>query len=523
MSESRTSKSIKNANVALFFYFVQMIIGFWSRKVFYEYLGSEVLGLDTTATTMLGFLNLAELGVGSAVGYFLYKPMFDGDTDKINEIVSLQGWIYRRVALIIIVAASILMCFFPLIFKDIQIPLWYAYATFGVMLFGALLGYFVNYKMCVLYADQKGYKTTKVTLTAGMLFKIMLIILLPIVSHPFLLYIGTNLAGVIFGSIWLNYVLKKEYPWLSKSQLSGKTLFRKYPDLFVKTKQIFIDRIATVVVLEIQPMIMYAFASLTAVAYYGNYVAIIGKAKDIIKTAFSSTQAGVGNLVASGDDKRIQRVFWELFDSRLCFSSAAVCILGLITNPFISVWLSSDYLLGNTVLFLVLFQTWVAIERTSVDNFVVGYGLFQFVWAPIIEAILYLGGSLIFGHLWGIAGVLMGGVLSNVVIILIWKPILLFKYGFKLNTFKDYFIPFFKRLLLIIINITVILFINSFIEPKINTTTFGGVFYLGLINTIIILPLFYVEFMTFSSGMRDFNNRMLNIISDKLKKYVRKS
>lgn len=223
MSESRTSKSIKNANVALFFYFVQMIIGFWSRKVFYEYLGSEVLGLDTTATTMLGFLNLAELGVGSAVGYFLYKPMFDGDTDKINEIVSLQGWIYRRVALIIIVAASILMCFFPLIFKDIQIPLWYAYATFGVMLFGALLGYFVNYKMCVLYADQKGYKTTKVTLTAGMLFKIMLIILLPIVSHPFLLYIGTNLAGVIFGSIWLNYVLKKEYPWLSKKFLSWCT------------------------------------------------------------------------------------------------------------------------------------------------------------------------------------------------------------------------------------------------------------------------------------------------------------
>lgn len=518
MTDSRTSKSIKNANVAIFFYFAQMLMGFWSRKVFYDYLGSEVLGLDTTAGTILGFLNLAELGVSSAVGYFLYKPVFNKDFKTINEIVALQGWIYRRVAIIIIMAAAILMCFFPIIFKDISIPLWYAYATFSVLLFGALLGYFVNYKMCVLYADQREYKVTKITQSANLLMKIILVVLLPIVSHPFIFYISLNFFSVLFGTVWINHVLKKNYPWLGSVETSGRNLLRKYPELLKKTKQIFVHRISTVVVLEIQPMIMYAFTSLSIVAYYGNYIAIIGKAKDIIKTAFNSTQAGVGNLVAGGDKNRIIRVFWELFDSRMCLSTSAILVLGAIADPFISVWLSKDYLLGPVVLSLILIQSWISIMRTTVDNFVAGYGLFQDVWAPITESVLYLGGSLIFGYLWGISGVLMGGLLSNLVIICIWKPIFLFKCGFNMPYIKCYFIPVFKRLVLIGINACGFYYISYFIREKYTIDSFYQVTMYAMVLSLLIFPLLYGEFLAFSRGMRDFNNRMIQLVKSRIKK-----
>ena len=70
MAESRTTKSLKNAQVSFFYYIVLMILGFWSRKVFFDYLGSEVVGLETTAGNLLGFLNLAELGIGMSVTYF---------------------------------------------------------------------------------------------------------------------------------------------------------------------------------------------------------------------------------------------------------------------------------------------------------------------------------------------------------------------------------------------------------------------------------------------------------------------
>ena len=219
----------------MFYYFVQLILGFWSRKVFFEYLGSEILGLDTTATNLLSFLNLAEMGISTAVGFFLYKPLYDHDTKSINEIVALEGWIYRRVAYVIICAAVILMGFFPLIFAKSVIPLWCAYATFLVMLFGSMLGYFINYKMIVLGADQKTYKVAIVTQGANAFFKILLILLLPIVSYPFIFYLSTNAVGYLFGAVWLNKVLKKEYPWLSVKGYDGKSLLQKYPDVMNAT------------------------------------------------------------------------------------------------------------------------------------------------------------------------------------------------------------------------------------------------------------------------------------------------
>lgn len=110
MNESRTSKSIKNAQASLIYYFIQLLLGFFQESLF-DYLGSEILGLNTTAANLLGFLNLAELGIGMSVGYFLYKPLYDHNTETLNKIIALQGWIYRRIAYIIIILACILMSF----------------------------------------------------------------------------------------------------------------------------------------------------------------------------------------------------------------------------------------------------------------------------------------------------------------------------------------------------------------------------------------------------------------------------
>ena len=148
-STSRTAKSLKNSVIAMGFYLINLGLQFFSRKIFLEYLGTEILGLNTTAMNLLQFLNLAELGISSAVGFTLYKPLHDNDKTTVNEIVTLQGHLYRRIAYLIIVGAAILMCFFPLIFKKISLPLWYAYGSFGVLLFSALLGYFFNYRQIV--------------------------------------------------------------------------------------------------------------------------------------------------------------------------------------------------------------------------------------------------------------------------------------------------------------------------------------------------------------------------------------
>ena len=103
MVESRTAKSLKNSVVALLFYFINLGLQFFSRKIFLEHLGAEVLGLNTTATNLLQFLNLAELGVGAAIGYSLYKPLAEKNRQQINEIVSVQGYLYYKIGLFVVV------------------------------------------------------------------------------------------------------------------------------------------------------------------------------------------------------------------------------------------------------------------------------------------------------------------------------------------------------------------------------------------------------------------------------------
>ena len=110
---SRTSLSIRNSIVSLSFYAIEMFLGFFSRKIFIDYIGIEVLGLNTTANNLLQFLNLAELGVGSAIAFVLYKPLAQNDSESVKEIVQVQGWIYKRIAIIVAIGAGILMLFFP--------------------------------------------------------------------------------------------------------------------------------------------------------------------------------------------------------------------------------------------------------------------------------------------------------------------------------------------------------------------------------------------------------------------------
>lgn len=510
----RVSKSILNARVSLFYYFVQLILGFWSRKVFFDYLGSEVLGLDTTLANFLGFLNLAELGIGTSVGYFLYKPIYNKNFNEINKIVCIQGWIYRHIAYIIIILACILMCFFPLIFEKSQIPLWYIYAAFIVMLTGSLLGYFFNYKQIVLFADQKGYKLSRVTQGAQVLFKIILIVFLPYVTSPFVFYLLMNLCGHLFGCIFLDFLIRKEYPWLKIRKYNGKSLLKEYPGIIRKTKQVFIHRISGTVLSEAAPLIMYSFSSLTIIAYYGNYSLIIKKMAQLLGTVFNSSSAGVGNLIASNDNDKQIKVFWELFDSRLCISWSILFSIYFLICPFITIWLGKEYLLSRNLLIIMLIQSAITINRTTVDSFIWGSGMFNDIWAPICEACINILLSISFGYFFNIEGVLLGGIISQTIFVGIWKPYFLFTKGFHISS-----LIYFKRFLLRIILLLIVFTISYiFIQRMLNLNEITSYYSFMKYSLIVFIIIFLIQFTIFyflTDGMRSFTYRVFALLKNK--------
>ena len=455
-NESRARNTMRNSIAGLAYYFVNLCLNFISRKIFLDYLGTEILGLNTTAVNILQFLNLAELGIGFAVSFSLYGSIAKNDTESINEIISLQGSLYKRIAIFIIIGAIIVSCFFPWIFAKMALPLWYAYASFGVLLFSSLLTYFVNYKQVILTASQQEYKVT-FSYKATMLVKVLAqILLIRFMDNGYIWWLITEAVFAIIASAVLNIAVRKNHPYLNKSSKSFKELRDKYPVLVKKVKQLFVHRIASFAVTQTSPLIIYAFLSLTMVAYYGNYMMIISGATLLVYAIFNGLGASVGNLIAEGNKERIIGVFNELFCFRFALTASACICFYFISAPFITVWIGKQYVMGNLTVCLFTIYMYFGISRGVVDTFTNGYGLFKDVWAPVVEAILNIGGSILGGSLWGLNGILAGTILSQVVIIFLWKPYFLFSQGIK-APLRGYIILYAKCLVCAVIAVVVII------------------------------------------------------------------
>lgn len=463
--ESRTTKSIKNAKVALLFYFINLILQFFSRKIFLEYLGAEVLGLNTTAQNLLGFLNLAELGIGGAVAYNLYKPIFEKDTQTINEIVSIQGWLYRRVAYAVIVGSIVLMCFFPLIFAKAQVPLWYAYGSFIVLLVGALLGYFINYRQIILTADQKEYKITLNVQGFKILKVILQILAIRYLSNGYVYWMILELLFSATAAIVLNRVLKREYPWLKSVPIQGQELRIKHPEIITKTRQIFFHQIAGFALSQSSPLIIYAYASLTLVAVYGNYMLIVAGVTLLMNSLLNSVSAGVGSLVAEGDQKRIKSVFWELTSLRIWLASIVCFGIYKLGHSFIILWVGKEFVLDQSAFIVLIIITSIGLTRTN-DTFLAAYGLFQDVWAPIAEAVLNLGLSILMGYFFGLTGILSGVAISLLLIVWGWKPYFLYRCGFK-ESILEYILRYTKYILLLVASFIIVSYVANMLFTEI--------------------------------------------------------
>lgn len=425
---SRTANTLRITVSMMVYTGILICLQLVSRRVFLYRLGTEVLGLNTTAGNLLQLLNVAELGVAASVGYALYKPLKDNNREAVREIVALQGCIYRRVAMVIIAAAAVLMCFFPVIFDDLKAPLWYAYGSFGVMLFGSMLTYFLNYKELVLMADQREDKIVTGYRVFYLLKLVAQALTVQFMDNPYLWWLALEALFVVLASLSLQRLVRRNYPYLSEPvNMTMRQLISRYPEIARKTRQLFIHRISFLVLTQAQPVVIYACISMSMVAIYGNYAAIVTGLMVVCTALSGGVVPSMGNLVAEGDRARILGVFGEY--SSLRFYIGAVEAVGLImlSQPIIDVWIGAQYRLPIATVALIAAIFFLQVKRLGVEAMLAAYGRFGDVWAPVIETAVNLGLSITLGFRYGLNGVLGGVLISLVMITEIWRPYYLFR------------------------------------------------------------------------------------------------
>ena len=426
----RVHRSVMNIKVGMLFYVLSLFLAFFSRKIFLDCLGAEFIGLTGMLMNIMSFLSVAELGIGTSIVYFLYKPLQEDNNEKINEVMSMLAYLYRCIGFIIGGLGIIVSLFFPWWFSNLTTGLPLVYFAFYSFLATTVSAYVFNYKQLLVSANQKQYLVNAYFQTIAIVQSLTQI-LLAYYYRNLWLWVVVGLVFTIIGIIVFNIRIRQLYPWLDINLKAGRENLKRYPEVLKKTRQIFVQKIKDFILYKSDELLVGIFVSVTQVAFYGNYTIITSKLNFLVNILSDGINAGVGNLVAEGDERNIMKVFWELTAVRFLITGAVVFGLLLFLQPFVVCWFGNQYRLSDLIVFLLVFNIFIYLSRGVVENYISAHGLYSDVWVAWTELGLNICITLCLAPFYGIVGILLGKILSVFFIALFWKPYFLFSRGLK--------------------------------------------------------------------------------------------
>lgn len=497
----RVHRSVKNIKVGMFFYVLSLSLAFISRKIFLDCLGAEFIGLTGMLTNIMSFLSVAELGIGTSIVYFLYKPLQEDNHEKINEVMSMLAFLYRCIGLLIGTIGIIISLFFPWWFNHLTIGLPLVYFAFYSFLATSISGYVFNYKQLLVSANQKQYLVSSYFQTIGYVQSITQIILAYYYRNLWL-WIIVGLVFTVIGIIIFNHRIQQLYPWLQIDLKNGRENLKKYPDVLKKTRQIFVQKIKDLILYQSDELMVGMFVSIVQVAYYGNYTMIINKLNFMVNILSEGLSAGVGNLIAEGNDQNIMKIFWELTAARFMILGVIIFSLLLFFQPFIGCWLGNQYQLNNIIVYLLIFNIFMRYQTAAVYIYLGAAGLFSDVWAAWTELALNICITLLLAPIYGIAGILLGKILSFGFISTFWKPYYLFSHAFHRSAW-DYWrgmTPYY--LIFVLFTLLTIAIKRTVID--IHSDTFLSLSVYGVAVCVPLFTAFFLLLFWFTPGMKYF-------------------
>lgn len=413
----------------------QMIVPFLMRTIMIYVLGMKYVGLNSLFTSILQVLNLAELGVGSAMVYSMYKPIVEDNTVEICSLMKLFKLYYRIIGMVILFAGVIITPVIPnLISGDVPEGI-NIYILYLLNLGATVLSYWLfAYKNCLLTAHQRTDIVDKVTIVITTIqYGVQIVVLLW--TKNYYAYIVIVLASQALLNISTAFVVDKMYPNYRPIGTVDKKIVKQ---INRRVKDLFTSKIGEVVVNSADTLIISAFLGLMALAIYNNYYFILTSVMGFVTIIFKACTAGIGNsLIVECEEKNYKDLtkFTFLISWIGCICSA--CFLCLY-QPFMQLWVGAEYLLefGCVICFSVYFYIRV------VNQVLIVYKDASGMWhedrfRPLCTALVNLGLNLATVKYMGVYGVLLSTVISTLFVGMPWVIKNLFTVVFH-RSVKDY-------------------------------------------------------------------------------------
>jgi len=425
----RTKNATRNIIFGTLLKIYQLVVPFWMRTAIIYYMGVQYLGLNSLFSSVLQVLNLAELGVGSAMVFSMYKPIADDDTATVCALMKLYKTYYRIIGIVIAFIGLLLTPMIPKLIKGDFPTGINIYTLYIINLTATVLSYWLfAYKNCILTAHQRNDVVCKVTLVTntiqyGLQFFVLFFF------RDYYLYLIILLLSQVLTNIMTAVAAQKLYPdFEPKGDLpreAVKGINQRICDLFTA-------KVGSVVINSVDTIIISSFLGLTTLAVYQNYYFIMNSICGFIGIFFSSIIAGVGNSLVTESDEKNYHDF-RVISFIICYllGVCCCCFAGLY-QPFMRLWVGQDLMLDYSyvILFCILFycmelaMVWATMKDAG--------GLWHSDrLRPFVGSLVNLVLNIILVQFVGLYGIILSTVLSCVFVSMPWLVHNLFKYLYK--------------------------------------------------------------------------------------------
>lgn len=486
---SRTEHSILNIVTGLGGYALNTVLGLVCRMVFTRTLAEEYLGVSGLFSNILTMLSLAELGIGSAIVYALYKPLAEDDQPKIASLVKFYGECYRVIGIVVAVIGLALMPSLKLLINGNTTIRESIYLIYGLYLFNTASSYFFSYRASLITAAQENYIVVGVSYIITIAQSIFQMIWLW-VTHQYLGYLIIQCIGGLVYNITISCIARKKYPYIAAKSIAPLDKSEKY-HLIRNVRALVIWKLSGLLVNSTDNIIITYFSGLATVGLSSNYTLLSGTLNSLLNQLFSGISASVGNLNAIESNEKKKHMFYTLNLANFWMFGWASIGIFVTSSDIVHLMFGEKYILPMNIPFVLALNFYMVGMQSTVWTYKNTMGLFrQGRYLLIVTAAINLICSIWLGNMWGLFGILFATAISRALTNTWYDPYAVFKYGFGESC-----IPYFARYLLyagILIAVgSICTFMCSLVHGLLFTTVLVKIVICSIVPNGMFLLFFY--------------------------------
>ena len=426
--DSRTLNSKRNLIVSGISTLVTTVFGLIIKSAIIRFFSVEYIGLTSVIGSVISIITLVEFGFTSVAAINLFTPIKDGDTPAVRKLLSFYRRIYRTIGAAILILGICAVPFLMLLLKDVGEIQENIYVLYFFYVLDASINYLMfGYIEALFHAAQR-LDVTRILFMIVYVLKNCLQLIAISFFRNFYLFAMLFAAGTILYNIFLKIASVKmfrDYYPEGKEDQELRHIARE------QAIGLSIANIMGTSRNSIDSFIITSLFGLALAGMYSNYFVIYNAIFMCISLIVRSIRASVGNSIVSESVEKNLSDFTKMeFLLNILITACAAYMVSLY-QPFMKIWMGEDLIFNDYIMILFVIYYYVrAIPGVRHAYFgALGYW-WKAKWIYITELLLNILLNIILGRFFGVAGIIIATICTDLV---------LEYYAVNNILFRDYF------------------------------------------------------------------------------------